>query len=61
MTLIWSASKEVPGTDGTALLDKMVNNGLSINEKDRNMILEYLALHLSPEKRNRVENLEKLP
>jgi hypothetical protein len=30
------------------ILDEMVNNGLVINEKDKNLVLEYLSSHLGP-------------
>ncbi len=35
----------------SGILDEMVDNGLVINEKDKNQVLEYLSSHLGPGKK----------
>lgn len=37
--------------DWSEILDEMVNSGLILNEKDRNVVLEYLSEYLGPDKK----------
>jgi len=37
--------------DWAGILDEMVNNGLILNEKDKNLALEYLSTHLGADQK----------